>query len=468
MKGKIYSAFLLTLLTITLSSCLGDNDETEIIYYDDTALTSFTLGTLKREVHVLGSTGEDSTYWTTVDCSSYKFHINQVTGEIYNTDSLPTGTYVKKALCNAVAKNSGTPVINLKEEGSDADSLLYMASTDSVDLSVEREIRVYNSLQTAFRSYTLKVNVHQEEADSFRWSAVNTTAPVLNAKNIKTVSIGKKIVTLSNANEASATALFDTETLSWSLKQTTLDANAWANLVASSSKAYTISDGYIVSLIPSENSEWQNVAAATDVRRLVGAAGNALFAISQNMELVVSTDEGQTWSKAILDNENYMLPETEVCMASLPLKTNASTNTIVLLGNTTSTAQGTSIWAAVSEENKELSELSWFFYTQYNEDQHLLPVMTNRQLIAYDGALLTIGQKNNSLSSIYQSNDRGLTWHESTSYVLPDEFKSQMAASANVAYAMTVDSDNNIWLISSETGNIWRGRLNRLGWEIKN
>jgi hypothetical protein len=31
--------------------------------------------------------------------------------------------------------------------------------------------------------------------------------------------------------------------------------------------------------------------------------------------------------------------------------------------------------------------------------------------------------------------------------------------------AVAVDADNFIWLISSGTGEVWRGRLNKMGWK---
>jgi len=32
---------------------------------------------------------------------------------------------------------------------------------------------------------------------------------------------------------------------------------------------------------------------------------------------------------------------------------------------------------------------------------------------------------------------------------------------------MAVDDDDNLWLFCGGTGQVWRGRLNKLGWQIK-
>jgi hypothetical protein len=31
--------------------------------------------------------------------------------------------------------------------------------------------------------------------------------------------------------------------------------------------------------------------------------------------------------------------------------------------------------------------------------------------------------------------------------------------------ALTVDSDNFIWIVNAKSGSTWRGRINRLGWK---
>ena len=82
MKSKI-SIFALSFATVCMmSSCLGDNDDTEIVYYDDTAITGLTLGTLKYTDKA-----------DTINASGCKLQIDQYSGTITNApDSLPVGT----------------------------------------------------------------------------------------------------------------------------------------------------------------------------------------------------------------------------------------------------------------------------------------------------------------------------------------------------------------------------------------
>lgn len=86
MNNRHYILVFLAACMLLMTSCLSD-DETTVTYYDDAAITSFSLGTLSRTLHTTNAAGKDSTYTTTVDCSTYTFVINQQLGIIYNLDS---------------------------------------------------------------------------------------------------------------------------------------------------------------------------------------------------------------------------------------------------------------------------------------------------------------------------------------------------------------------------------------------
>ena len=56
------------------ASCLGDDDTSDITYYSDTAITSFSLGTLNRTMYTKTSDGKrDSSYTDVVDGCEYIF-----------------------------------------------------------------------------------------------------------------------------------------------------------------------------------------------------------------------------------------------------------------------------------------------------------------------------------------------------------------------------------------------------------
>ena len=138
---------------LLLASCMKSKDN-NVTLASDTAITSFSLGTMKKIVHTTSSTGADSTYKVSVTGSDYKFSIDQVNHSIFNADSLPQGTDVSKVLCSVTALNNGGVFVeDLVEEG----SLLFVS--DSIDFSVPRKFRVYASDGSGYETYNVKVNV---------------------------------------------------------------------------------------------------------------------------------------------------------------------------------------------------------------------------------------------------------------------------------------------------------------------
>ena len=138
MKIKILSVALALAGAMTIASCLSDNDSSsDIVYYGDGAITSFSLGKLNRYyLYNNGDTikkttdGTDSV--TTVACSGYKMTIDQLayaTDEngnptkmhpIWNTDSLPAGTDIRKTVTTISSKNSGIiTLLRLKKKPTD-------------------------------------------------------------------------------------------------------------------------------------------------------------------------------------------------------------------------------------------------------------------------------------------------------------------------------------------------------------
>ena len=94
------------------TSCLKSDSDSDVKYYDDTAITSFSLGTVNLYLHTKSKSGEDSVYKTTFAGSAYKFYIDQKTFEIYNPDSLPYGSDAAHLLCTITSKNSGVVVLS--------------------------------------------------------------------------------------------------------------------------------------------------------------------------------------------------------------------------------------------------------------------------------------------------------------------------------------------------------------------
>ena len=72
MKRKLLSSVLLFSAVFVFTSCLKSNDDDQT-NYADTAITAFSLNTLKQTKHVKTKDGKDSTYQDKQTASGYKF-----------------------------------------------------------------------------------------------------------------------------------------------------------------------------------------------------------------------------------------------------------------------------------------------------------------------------------------------------------------------------------------------------------
>ncbi|MBQ2361299.1 MAG: hypothetical protein II398_10445, partial [Prevotella sp.] len=53
----------------------------------------------------------------------------------------------------------------------------------------------------------------------------------------------------------------------------------------------------------------------------------------------------------------------------------------------------------------------------------------------------------------------GIAWQRDTVYAFPKDFTV-----TGSAFTVTTDENNYIWILAAETGEVWKGRLNELGW----
>lgn len=394
---------------LMLSSCLSNDDEDNTTYYDDTAIASFTLGNIRILHHTTTKDGTaDSTYYTTTSGSSYKFDIDQLTATISNSDSLPVGTDVKHILANAASVNSGTVVLNLRSQ-SGADSLAVYSSTDSIDFTNPVRFRVYNMRGTAYRDYTVKINVHQQDGDGFNWNTttVNGLADVT----------GRRIYTATNGN----TYLFGYRSVFFVVYQKT--DNGWTEqnwsetpsdieLAATDNNAYILRDGNIL-------------------RRSVN---------------------GGNWTVEQLDDNAANLPTSDANIVVKASKVNEGTYNLILIGNRDGK---TVIWDKVEESDNATNP--WAFYTADDYNTKTLPYLSNLHAIAYgDGILATGGD----FTKVYYSPDNGLTWSADATYALPTAF-----GLTESAFGFGVDSNNIMYISKDGSDQIWSGRLNKLGWK---
>lgn len=464
---------LLAAGAMTMASCLSNDDDiTNITYYNDTAITSFSLGTLTRTYlrnngDTIKKTYEQTTdSTTTVDASTYTFTIDQLKHEIYNTDSLPAGTNVRKTVCTVASKNSG--IIAVRRI--DNDTLDFYRSTDSLDFSRPREFRVYSSDGSTYRKYTVSLRVHKELADSFQWSmqSLGDASVTAGARNARLVCGADGMFAVVSGGSSSA---FLSKTANGSGEWKALGSNLNRVFSADAYKNAAALDGWVFlldggELLKSKDCEnWQKVETdGTQLKQLAGASKSRLYALTAGG--MASSTDGTAWTEAKLDGNLSQLPEGRISVCTLPLKTNSDDARIVMAGNGNGADSTAVVWGKIEESGATADAYSWSIYE--GGEKFLLPDMEGLAVVKYDGKLLAIGGKGRGGSAaqpyarLYESTDQGLTWHRSSLFSLPADFSSNTEAGA---VDMAADSENNIWLIDAKAGKAWKMRINRLGWK---
>ena len=466
MKSK-FAAFTLLLATVFLmASCLESNDD--YTYTDDCAISSFSVTTAKQNTFVKTKDGlRDSLVVKELSLSSYKFYIDQLNGKVYNPDSLPCGVNVKKLLCSVSNSSSGIVVI----KSTTSDSLTYFNSTDSTDFSVDREVQVVSNSGLSVKKYTVHVNVHKEQADSFAWHATPICTELKNLQAIKTAAVNGKLLLLGN--DGNATLVYSNDGTQWSKCETNLGhalaADAYKSVVVKDDYVYISDGGNIVRT--NDGKTWNTMGEATGVTRLVAASRFSLYGYGADGRLMASKDNGASWTVAEIDDELSLMPYGETTYASVEIDGYAKTDRVMLFGTRDASAypddKYLTIWGKIDEAADNSENQPWAYYGVAADNTHAAPVLSGISAVAYDDGVYMMGQAEGKAPKFYKSLDNGITWREDTAtVVLPTDFNENVAGAITTkgTYALTVDKNKSLWLVNARNGMTWRGRINRLGW----
>ena len=407
--NKLFSYIFVTIASsLTLTSCLSDSNDTDLTYYTDTAITSFTLGTLNLTNYTKTSDGlKDSTYTTTFSASDYKFDIDQKTQTISNADSLPKGTDVKHVLTTINTANSGTVILVLKAKADGKDSLAYYSSTDSIDYSEPVRMRVYNMLGTAYREYKVSVNAHKESENEFGWKPGSITG-YDGLENRQFVTYDGKLY-LTGLNDG---------------KEKTFGCN-----ITSWDKADDV---------PSKAG---NVIGSTDKYR---------YAIT-NGKLMRAPIGSDTWTEEKIDDDASLLPNESVSFIAAPMTVDPSINNLLIIGN----SNGKTVrWSKVEDDGD--NSQTWMYYNDDEYQKKPLPYLANMKAVLYGDSIVATG---GDFTQVYTSPDWGLTWNKSTLLQLPNDFGREPDK-----FDMAVDKNNVLYITRDGASNVWFGRLSQLGW----
>lgn len=448
------------MLALLVSSCLKD-DDSDVVYYNDVAIISAQLGTMSREMHTTSSKGQDSVYYSTFVGSQFPLYIDQLNGKIYNADSLPCGTKTK-AIVTLSAKNGG--YISLKKIGSD--SLEVYSATDSIDLSQPRVLRVFANDGSTSRDYTLELRVHKEFANVFTWDQKSTAQEIAELNNMRAFNLGDNMVVYGTADNAKlsfyATALNDGN--AWTSLGSSFAANA--TVVANGTTAYALSEGQIYSSTDAAN--WNNVAAAADLKSLIGVTSANIYALANDGSVMVSAD-GINWEADALDDDPSLFPTTDINAVAFKQRANSDIEKVIVIGNRDASLYPedgeAKVWSKLDGALKYGEKQPWMYQMFEDNSSFKAPALEHLCVTPYAEGMLMIGGNSivdgveTALSKIRYSIDQGLTWHTDKRFFLPDGFNS-----SNTSFAMSADKNNYLWLFCGTTGQVWKGHLSQLLW----
>ena len=454
MKRKFFAFIALITATLSLSSCLS-SDETTVEYTHDTAITAFSLGSLDR--YTKTKAGKDTLLKANVKGSDYKFYIDQAQRLIYNVDSLPCGVRDTAILATISSKNN-SPILLMDINKTDSVAAYY-SSSDSINFSKPRFIRVYSSDYSAYAQYQVTVNVHKELPYEFKWHELAQNNSKLAAfSDLKAVACGDDIYVFGKTAEGTQvlkSAINDGSAWSSIMMNVNLSSDAYQSVVALDGKLY-ISDGGKV-YASADAATWALVSSENaDVKQLIGASSKNLYAYNTAAGISVSKDKGVSWEQEKLDTDKAYLPTQNISMNVTGVLSAKDVENVMLLGTRDKALNDTVATTWLRTVDYDANEDGQWNYLEIEKNKSgKMPWLDQIITCAADTGFVALG----SNGKWYKSQDAGLTWKQDKMVVLPAKFATEGR------FAFCRDKQHYYWIIRN--GYVWRGRFNIDGWRSK-
>jgi hypothetical protein len=450
-----------------MTSCL-DTDETEYTYSSNASITAFSIDDIETE-YTTQIDGVDTTLTATVTGDDYTFVIDQTQHLIYNVDSLPCGTDITKVVAEITADTSY--ILITDQEAEESKDTLW-TSGDSLDFTKPIIMKVYAYDGTYGEPYTVKLNVHQVVPDSLVWTDLTSGNDFQgSAKGQKAVCFKQRIYVLQDADtQALLTSTATTDGRNWTTP-TALPIAAkvdYQSLMAWAGELYVIADGQLYRSADAET--WTAVSGSPALTQLVANldTDNHRLLVGVDAEgYLTETADGATWTQTETLPDGF--PVTGLSYAGYDLQSNPAIARMVVLGNDGGNA-GTDTthvaWGKLTNDatwgNLLLSANSGAYLPRL---AHVAMVAYDHRLMAFGGANQNGGQSIDAFAQFYVSEDGGISWDVPTRYLFfPEEFAT-LYNRASGQFAATVDENDYLWILWGGNAGVWRGRINRLGFD---
>ena len=459
-RKNIVNNWLLLLLTLSLTTLSCSNDDSTVTHDDYCYIKSVTLGTIKRTIEKCDRgdrTNVISTTTVSFSGSTFPMTIDQRNNTIENRDSLPYGSQLSAVI--ATINFSGS-MVAYREKGSEAEWIAYN-STDSLDLTIPLELYTVSNDGQSSRIYTLKVNVHKQEGDSLYWNLCESeVAGLTGMSDMKAFILNEKLMVLGQKtsdiflSERSFTEAQGT----WEETATTglpLTADLQTLCQQDGTLFLSTSDGRIFS--STDAKDWQQTGITYPAGlTLIMKTAKFFYAISDG-KLLRSADAGN-WEEDELDTERVMLPASEI--RALNTKQGNGNSRIVMLGQREGSDNAV-VWNKMWNGTEKEEDAQWIYFPISPDNKIPCPRLQYLNLLPYDGKCIAFGgasmdESHKALDAMFVSQDYGITWRPDKELYLPVQLEG-----IEGPITSAVDKNNFIWIITN--AQVWRGRLNRLG-----
>ena len=454
MKNRLAIYFSVLVMFLVASACSKDEAVNTTSPY--AYIKSFSIGSIRSPYPAFTAEGKDTTIYKTISFSTFPFTVNQLTGEIYNSDSLFFATRVSKVVVNMNVE--GVASIYNDATG----SYDYFAAGDSIDFTSPRKFRITSTDGSYSKDYTISVNVHQVEPELMVWNKVASAVSLNPRKALESDGDVYIFGTLVDRTPVFAISSAGSK-VSWSAYQ---EVNGLPETVDFTTVHLFNGVWYVLAagdLYASENAaDWLPVSQGNDYVAIIGASDDDGYMWLASDENIYRTPDGVTVEPVCALPNGF--PLYNVSTLSYALSHNKNIIRYMLVGYTDKEcANAPKVWSKLSTEN------DWVVYDNA-DNPYPCPALAGLAVVRYDNSLYAFGGKGKvgdneveAFNSFYISKDNGVAWKA------PDGFYQRMPEvlkGKNLSFVTFVDSDNYIWIITDndEVGTL-KGKINRLGFK---
>lgn len=430
-------------------SCMSDSSSSSTASDGNCAITRMTLGNIPRTIHTKTSTGEDSSYVTTVAGAAYAMYIDQLTQEIYNHDSLPANTMASKIVFSGM-KSDGT-VTYQKANGKDT----LFATSDTIDFTSPRYFTCFSTDGTQSRKYLVRINIHNSNPDDYTWTEMAETAEMTSGISSQKMFAGGNdivILALRNGTPTVLKAPKQTPTEFESATMSGLESFVPAETYQFGGRLYYADNGTLK--VSEDGLAWETAGADMTLDKLFAVSESGVYALAGNK--VYYSEDMMQWTEDETADDMVLFPKSDIASTCLEMAFNNNFYSIVVCGRN---ASGENVIWKKLVDRKGANTEAWTVYPQASDSKNTYPQKSQPLIFSYNSRIIHFGlTEQGDASRITVSTDGGRCWFAQESS------KNPVLQSGAVSFSAYCDTDNYIWIATAPDGKLVRGRLNRLSY----